>query len=873
MLDVLIWWALLELIGLAVWPVAFHFFRNLPDRGYAFVKPLGLLLIAYPFWLLTTFGFLDNTQGAIALVAIIVGVLSWWLGGRGQTAEGSPRVAGRDQSAMSDARQWADEGQPVREDFSGVKVTPAMVSPLDWLRQHLHLVLTVELVFTVAFIGWAFVRAFMPEINGTEKPMEFAFLNGILQSNHFPPQDPWLAGYAISYYFFGYVMMAMLTLLSGVASSVTFNLGIALLFALSATGAFGLAYNLIQPHLSGWRISARSVVFSLAAPVLLLIAGNLEGLFESLHSRGLGSAAFWNWLDVNGLAAAPVTGSFIPTDFWWWWRASRVIHDVVNGKSQEVIDEFPQFSFLLGDMHPHVLALPFVLLTLAASLNILCSDSVRLLFKPQEQLPSESERGGLSLSLLSWGVPGKSFLLQFALLPLIIGSLPFLNFWDILPYGFVVIAAYAVARYRMANRWDEAATHDFIVFVVALGVLSLFLYLPFFLGFQSQAGGILPVLSVKTRLHQFLLMFGLFVFIAVVYLIRLLYEDRGISIRGLTTRASPFLIAIFIFPMAVAALVSLVLAVSPALQASASAAFPNSSGNLLVSVLSAFFGPLFADPWLFILLALVLTAILLLLRLRIVDLGSADPSTLFVLLLFLTGFLLTLGVEFLYLKDVFGTRMNTVFKFYFQAWTLFSISGAFAVFYLFKKLGGLARGAWFLGVAALLVASLVYPALAIPNRADNFDKQPTLDGTLWIKSTNPGDYATIEWLLANAPRGSRILESTGRDYTYDDRISMATGLPTVLGWIGHENQWRGSDKLYKDDAKGIDRAADVARIYQTTDSKEALTLLDKYAISFVIVGQTEKSQYGLAAPQIDKFGQILKLVFENGGTRIYARAG
>ncbi|MCL5951407.1 MAG: DUF2298 domain-containing protein, partial [Chloroflexi bacterium] len=520
MLDVLIWWALLELIGLAVWPVAFHFFRNLPDRGYAFVKPLGLLLIAYPFWLLTTFGFLDNTQGAIALVAIIVDVLSWWLGGRGQTAEGSPRVAGRDQSAMSDARQWADEGQPVREDFSRVKETPAMVSPLDWLRQHLHLVLTVELVFTVAFIGWAFVRAFMPEINGTEKPMEFAFLNGILQSNHFPPQDPWLAGYAISYYFFGYVMMAMLTLLSGVASSVTFNLGIALLFALSATGAFGLAYNLIQPHLSGWRISARSVVFSLAAPVLLLIAGNLEGLFESLHSRGLGSAAFWNWLDVNGLAAAPVTGSFIPTDFWWWWRASRVIHDVVNGKSQEVIDEFPQFSFLLGDMHPHVLALPFVLLTLAASLNILCSDSVRLLFKPQEQLPSESERGGLSLSLLSWGVPGKSFLLQYALLPLIIGSLPFLNFWDILPYGFVVIAAYAVARYRMANRWDEAATHDFIVFVVALGVLSLFLYLPFFLGFQSQAGGILPVLSVKTRLHQFLLMFGLFVFIAVVYLIR-----------------------------------------------------------------------------------------------------------------------------------------------------------------------------------------------------------------------------------------------------------------------------------------------------------------------------------------------------------------
>jgi len=101
---------------------------------------------------------------------------------------------------------------------------------------------------------------------------------------------------------------------------------------------------------------------------------------------------------------------------------------------------------------------------------------------------------------------------------------------------------------------------------------------------------------------------------------------------------------------------------------------------------------------------------------------------------------------------------------------------------------------------------------------------------------------------------------------------MATGLPTVLGWAGHESQWRGNSKLFKDDAAGIDRAADVQRIYQTLDAKELLTLLDKYDIKFVIVGQSEKAKYGLAKSQIDKFGKVFTLVFESGDVRIYARS-
>ncbi len=908
MFEPLIWWVVVELIGLAVWPLALLFFRNLPDRGYALVKPFGLLLLAYPFWLLTTYRFLENTQGGIAILALSLAIVAWVVAGRQvvsgtaleatketeksrrtramhqvkgapdftqQAAEShEPRGAARAQeqsTAAHPAIALADEDGHTPGASSGVSggsfppdlpehvASPLQhYSPISWLRAHLPFVLATELVFAVAFFGWVLVRAYMPEITATEKPMEFAFLNGILQSRYFPPLDPWLSGYAISYYYFGYIIIAMLTMLTGVASSIAFNLAIALLFALAATGAFGLAYNLIQPHVQRQgRSSGGAMAFSLFAPILLVFAGNLEGLFEALHTRGLGTAEFWRWLDVKGLVDAPVTGSFVPTDNWWWWRASRVVHDVVRGQTQEVIDEFPQFSFLLGDMHPHVLALPFVLLVLGVALNLMRERRIT------------SGRGQFGADILQPSRIGHYA--RHLLLPaLIVGALPPLNFWDILPYGFIVVAAFAVSRFRDEDRWDNRAMRDVVLFGAGIGVLGLLLYLPFYIGFQSQAGGVLPVLFVKTRLHQYLIMFGLFVFVFVAFLARLIYENRAVLARTWVGNALPILVALAAFPLAVGALTLALIAVSPALQASARAALPDVEGSPVAAVMASFFGPLVADPWLFLVLVVMLVTASVLFR-RYLDSSVFDSSTSFVLLILFTGLLLTFGVEFVYLRDVFGTRMNTVFKFYFQAWTLFSVGAAFAVYYLSSRLR-LARGVWFIALGLLLAASMIYPAAAIPSRAEGFRKGPTLDGIEWIRQSNPSDYAAIQWLNANAPRGAVILEATGGEYSYGNRISMATGLPTVLGWFGHENQWRGNTDLFKNDAKGIDRPADIARIYQSLDSNEALTYVDKYAINFVVVGETERTQYSLNPPQIEKFGKVMPLVFQHGNLRIYARS-
>ncbi|MBI5035437.1 MAG: hypothetical protein HZB51_33335 [Chloroflexi bacterium] len=864
MLDVLTWWLLLELIGIAVLPVAFRFFRNLPDRGYAFIKPLGLLLIAYPFWLLTSLGFLTNTRGAIVAVGIAVAAVSWWFLGR--------------QSPV------ASQQSPVNNDATR---NTQHDSPLTWLKQNLSIVLTTELIFTVAYVAWVIVRAYMPDILGTEKPMELAFLNGVLQSDHFPPLDPWLSGYAISYYYFGYVIIGMLTLLSGIASSVTFNLTIAMLFALGATGAFGLAYNLIrqstvdsqQSTVQSPTSNLQHLIFSLFAPIFLVLIGNLEGFFEALHAKGIGSPEFWQWLDVKGLADAPVTNSFVPDDNWWWWRASRVIHDVIPGQNPEVIDEFPQFSFLLGDMHPHVLALPFVLLALAVALNLLNSESriqnpestqnVTAGKMMESPITTEIASSPTASRLLAMTIPNLElgiWNLRFLLLPLILGGLFFLNSWDILPYGFILIAAFAIARYRASNGWNPPATRDLAIFIIALGVLSVVLYLPFYVGFQSQAGGILPTLFVKTRLHQYLIIFGLFLFILGVFLVRLGIEQK-LSLREWFNRAGPFLTAAISFPFLVAILALAILALTPALQDQARAAVADGSGNLFAMLLGAYLAPWLTNPWLFVVLAIFLATLAVLIQLRF-----SESSTTFVLLIAFTGLLLTFGVEFVYLRDQFGTRMNTVFKFYFQTWTLLSIAGAYGVFYLSHALSGIARAAWFVGLAILLGASMIYPTLAIPNRANGFQSPPTLDGIAWIRNVNPSDYAVIQWLNANAPRGSTILEAPGGEYSYGNRISMATGLPTVLGWAGHESQWRGGDKLFKDETKGIDRRVDVQRMYQTLDSKELLTLLDKYDIKFVVVGREEKNQYALSRTQIDKFGKVMALAFETDDARVYTRA-
>src|SRR5581483_957468 len=283
-------------------------------------------------------------------------------------------------------------------------------------------------------------------------------------------------------------------------SSYAFNLGLTMTFALAAVGAFGLLFNAVKNtqrtnSTQEQKPSRAPYVFGVIAVFLLLIIGNLEGVFEAAYNAEIGPRAFYASLDLHGLEEVQPSGSFIPEDNWWWWRASRVVNDKnpVNGSHVEVIDEFPAFSFLLGDLHPHVLALPFGILALAVALN--------LLLKPTRLI--ENTQSAFD----------EFFKPRMLLTVLIVGALGMLNTWDIATYGILIAAAFAIAHYRVAGRLSGWVIGSSVTYLVLLFVGDYILFLPFYLTFSSQARGIAPNIFNRTPLHQYLIMFGLFVFV------------------------------------------------------------------------------------------------------------------------------------------------------------------------------------------------------------------------------------------------------------------------------------------------------------------------------------------------------------------------
>ncbi|MBN1979307.1 MAG: hypothetical protein JW918_18070 [Anaerolineae bacterium] len=887
------WYLATQAFGLAALPLCLKLFRHLPDRGYGVSKPMGLLLAGWAFWLLASLGWLRNTAGGV-LVAL--GILA---------------VAG-----------------------TVLYLTKQPSTQLPW-----RAIVVAEAVFALAFAAWCIVRAHMPRIEtaGGEKWMEIAFLRGILRSDAFPPHDPWLSGFAISYYYFGYVIMAMLTRLTDILPSMAFNLGIATLFALTCTGAFSLAYNLIAARkgaiseiVSAERERWSAVLGGLLGPLLVALVGNLEGLMEVLYARGIGSAAFWEWVDIRSLTRAPpafADGSWIPTRFYWWWQASRVVRDYSPlGDHVEIIDEFPAFSFLLGDMHPHVLALPFVLLVISLALDLYlrvlagesrdegrswktwdsnlrsASSRLRLFFESLHTNQGEVKWAVLhsvlrSLyfgfrSLLSdWSFSGWELLVYAVCL----GGLGFLNTWDFPIYLFLVTVAYAVAHLgsmREEGRLTFYALRSAVLFISLL-LLGFFLYQPFWRSFQSQAGGVIPNLFGGTRLTQFLLMFGPLLFIACAFVIGRARRS-GVRAGQVTKWTLGVSAGILVVLVLIAGLAALLIRTGWTVELQGAARYldawlrgehlpdigevpgPWTLARQRVIVDPKLLGPaadtsdlgiiarafLISPVWVILGLVAFLVTIVLVLR---GEAGVKQPAAGirdFVLLLFATGALLVLSVEFVYIKDHFGTRMNTVFKFYFQAWILWSIGGAYALATFIRR-GGMGGKVVSAVAAILILAGLLYPLLAIPRRADEYGGPVTLDGADYLARQYPADYAAITWLNEHVKGAPVILETPGGSYGYEGRVSAHTGLPTVLGWAGHEHQWRGT---YDEQAR---RKEDIETLYTSVDKEQVLTLLDKYDISYVYVGPLERDLY-----QIDglaKFAGLMEVAYESGDVVIYKR--
>lgn len=869
MMAVLAWWLLSFLLGGLAWPIAWRMFGRLPDRGSGMARVLGILAGSYLFWLGGNLGWLPTDSGGALLSLVVLAGVAWAFA-RGNGSE--------------------------------------MIS---WLKAHRRYLLSLEALFLVAFALWAFVRASNPAITATEKPMELAFLNAILRSESYPPYDPWLSGYAISYYYFGYVMLAFLALLTGTPAGVAFNVGNAMWFAMVATASYSLVYNLLASR----RDKPIKPFGALLGPLFVLITGNLEALLDVLHARGLfwavgpdGSpqSPFWRWIGLEELEFPPPSApSWIPTrSSWWWWRASRVIRELdLQGRpiGLQAIDEFPFFSFLLADNHPHLLAMPFVLMAIAFALQVFLGPGARVgtWRLPFDRRVRDKAVAAVALAALLLGVVsvagalgtglsgghavlrliraeaafaalllvfglvvwfsagrGKAILAaaEFLFAAWIFGALAFLNAWDFPIYLTLLLG---VLFWHQRKRPPGRMVVNLLAAALGLIGAGVLLYLPWYPGFASQAAGILPHLLHPTRPLHFFIMFGVSLIPLVAWMVmRLAHgwergEWRWLLGIGLGLPAGLLILMLFYAGL-------IYLAIDPvSLEYAFSLMGVSTFGQAVASVLAV----RLAHSGTAILLGLVLAGGAILLR-RLWRLEDREGPVPFILLLILIGGLLVLGPEFFYLRDQFGLRMNTIFKFYFAAWILWGLAAAYATAQILERRGGRWIPVQIL-ILLLLAAGLLYPVLATWTKTNGFDPPEgrTLNGALHPSYTLPSDREAIRWMNANLEPGV-VAEAVGGSYTYYGRVSVHTGFPTVLGWPGHESQWRGGAREMGN------READIRTLYQSTGWPETRAILETYGIRYVYVGELERSAY---RPIFEgKFEAFLEHVYQNEAVAIYA---
>ena len=781
------WWCVLTLLGWVAWPLMFRLFRPLRDAGFLLSRTFGWLLGGWLLWMLSSLGLLRNTV-AFAWISLSM------------VACAGAFFAYRQRNAMG-----------------------------AFIRAHWQLMTLGEAIFAAAFLAFVWVRMQNPDLwqpwVGGEKQMEFAFLNGILRSPTFPPLDPHFANGVINYYYFGLYQVAYLIKLTGIYAEVAFNLAIPTLFALTLINVFAVAYsaanrgNLNHRSSSTWLAGLGA---ALLAPLYVTILGNLEGFAQVVRDLSRLSPAYIQSAipghqemasALEGFRqVASGTAVLPPYDFW---APSRVIENTIN--------EFPFWSFLFADLHPHLIGIPITAMFLALALVLILNSST------------------------PWRTSPRRGFAMLALFALLLGTIASINLWELPTYFGLGILTFLVSQFRGHGRIDWPIT--FLVAGVSLCGAYL-LFLPFFNNFINVAASGLGLVRAPDSPERWFLIWGFFFFILMSWtLLQTLTHSAKVrkGVRREPTALDPWIAALVPFTL-VSAIVAWLLG---------------------WSVLSL------CISWLGLAVALLWQR----------DEG-ADAGALLATVLTVTGLAILAGTQVLYLKDFLhggdNYRMNTLFKFFSQVWVIWGIAAAIVTPHLFKELFGawprtkqlslsrmdhrtglvIPRSAirrfgsrviaitWVTSFGALFLASLAYPILGTPARLEK--RMPgwrpeigTLNGLDFMRA---GSYAwpnhhnvfdlreewlALQWLLRHIPRNAVILESSELDYyrAWGTRVASYTGLTGLNGM--HEQEQRFPEAVES-------RRQQHRELWETADLGLTEQLMEDLAIDLIYLGQMER---------------------------------
>lgn len=579
------------------------------------------------------------------------------------------------------------------------------------VKKSLGIIFFQEVLFSAGFLLWVFVRSHQPDINGLEKFMDFGFINSILRSDYLPPTDMWFSGKPINYYWFGHLWVAVLTKLSNIPSFVTYNLTLATILGMALNSAFSISSTLLKATTTKLKAS-KVVVAGILSAILLVFAGNFHTPFYVLKDG---------------------------PDKYWYPDATRFIgyNPDINDKT---IHEFPLYSFVVSDLHAHLLNLPFVLLYVALLW--------RLISKEKDSFQQT----------LSHAFP----------LGFLLGVMFMTNTWDFANY--LLITGVTLGFYYLWK--DGLRIGSFLkiaALISAIILIGLVIALPFILNFESIAEGARFVNS-RTPLWQLGVLWG----------------------------------------------------------------FP--------AIFTIAFFTLTSIKW-----------------------KMVKTSDVFIAGLLFASWLLIFIPEMIYVKDIYIAshhRANTMFKLTYQAFVMFYLCIGYISIRSMHLVENLGKRLLLSGLFVILFASVLwYPRFAINSYYSGLKNYSGLSGETWLAKRYPHEYNSVLWLRSNVLDQPIILEAPGDSYTDYNVISAYTGLPTVSGWFVHEWLWRGKPEIPQA------RVTDIVTMYNTANSDEALGLLKKYNISYVIVGTLERQKY----PELQegKFTEIGNLVYSSGNTNIY----
>jgi YYY domain-containing protein len=671
-----------------------------------------------------------------------------------------------------------------------------------FLRQRWRLLLIEEAIFTLAFLLFVYIRSLNPDLwnvyLGGEKPMELAFLNAVLRSPYMPPYDPWFSGGYINYYYSGYVIFGSCIKLTGIVPGVAFNLAIPTLFALTFTGVVTLVYSF-----------ARSFPLALLGGYFAALIGNFDGLLQLKNQ----------FVALLAKVQPPIFD---------YWRSSRIIPFTIN--------EFPFWSFLFADLHPHVVDLPIAVLMMGVMGSLLLASD--------ERVGTSSERR-----------PRNALL--YLLAAFTFGTIACVNPWDMPVYALllgVVLILYKLQQQRGKPKRELFFSLGFTLISVAfLCGLGYLFYLPFYATYQQLYVNGLGLVNQGTSLSDYFTISGLWIFITLSFFLFEFYR-WWMGMRNARARAQ--------------GKNSLAIEGSKTLRI---------AGYLLLSGILVIIATLLGLK-IFLILLIGFGVFLFVMLAR-------DARSRFTYILLLAGLCISLGLEIVYVRDFLDggdyERMNTVFKFSIQAWLCFAVGGALAVQRLWNLLRGIVRKAWVVIFFLLMLGGSVFLIGGTASRIDDHqvwvtaqppvhsaNYTPTLDGLAFIRAWYPGDARAIEWLNEKVAGSPVILEAAAPvSYQWFNRVSIYTGLPDVMGWADHVGEQRYSDQP-------LNRVTDIGIIYTTTDTFQAITLLRYYHVRYIYVGDLERQAYAQQSTAgLDKFdhmvGDTLRVVYRADGVTIY----